>query len=356
MKQLGGVAARFRAEVRVMGVAVTAAALLAGVAGAEEPTCSCLHGTAVCVPRAAPAKGAVVVATSTGSAESATAKSGGVCVYLVNVFNREVRFFQRRDIGEKDLVQMVLGKREHEDGTPTHARFFQTAFGRIEDERVSTDGVLLLRAYENEQPVDFDRVGKIDLKIGDTTYVPEPSSGNGQTRVLFLDEPLKDAHLGDRLEVQVLAGDSTRGKRYSWYRPRNGWVVDYAIAGLAFSWADWKFQGSPETSIVPAMVAVNYRHFARNGRFYVFGGFAVGPNLVIERASKAGEDKSGSDLVNGVVAAAQVNLNGFQLGFGTRWAWSEGRFDPMITLSLTEALARGLGITDPLPQHIIGQN
>jgi hypothetical protein len=354
MKEPGSVVARFHAEVGVVGAIVTAVGLLAGVAGAEEPRCSCRHETAVCVPRTAAAKDAAVVAASTGGA--AGAKGGGVCVYLVNAFNRELRFLQQRDIDEEGLVQMVLGKKDHEDGTRKNARFFQTAFGRIEDERVSTDGVLVLRAYDGGKPVGFDEVGKIDLKIGDTTYVPEPAGGNGLTRTLFLGEPLKEAQLGDRLEVQVLADDSPRGKRYSWYRPRNGWVMDYTIAGLAFSWADWKFQGSPETSIVPAMVACNYRHFARNGRFYVFGGFAVGPNLVIERASKAGEDKSGSDLVNGIVGAAQVNLNGFQLGFGTRWAWSEGRLDPMITLSLTEALARGLGITDPLPRHIIGEN
>lgn len=330
---------------------VVVAALAIGTAAADEPECSCQHATAVCVPYAEVANGSAAGAANDG-------KRKGACVYLVNAFNRETRFLQQRyDGDERAFVKTILAGGTYDDGTRKYARFFQATFGRVDDERVSSDGVLLLRAFgPDKKPLDFGAVRKIDIKIGETTYSPEPASAMGETRTLYLDRALADASLGDKLEVEVVAGDMAPARRYSWYRPRDGWVVDYGLAGLAFSWVDWRFRGSPESSIVPAMIEYNYRHFNADGRFYVFGGFALGPNLVVAKATKDGENKSGGDALNGLVGAVQLNLNGFQLGFGTRWAWGEGRFDPMVTLSITEALARGLGITDQLPQHIVGKD
>lgn len=312
-----------------------------GDAWADENACSCAHSTAICVPY----------------------KHAGVdkraCVYLLNLHGPDVRQFQRADLTESQLLNRVLGgtdKETHEYfAEHARARFFQVTSGIVSDERVSTEGVLLTRAFVDATdyaetdgaPIDLARLSTLKLRIGEKKFIP-----GDEDEVVHLKDVLESSKMGDVVKFEVTHNEAKTASRYSWYRPRSGWVVDYSLAGVAFSWPSWKFEGSPESAIIPAMVELEYRYYKRNGGFYIFGGLGIGPNIALNDADLNDSSRSSSGL-NGLVGAATLNINGFQLGFGTRWEWSKGRFDPMLTISLTEALTRGLGITGKLPDNMV---
>lgn len=325
------VSKRFPIAVITVAVVVWCAA---GAAEAEaaDNSCSCLHDTAICISN----------------------DNVAACVYLLNVFRPDVQDFQRRDITEKELVDSVLRKPQR-GGLPNYTRFLQVAPNRTAEERVSPAGAIVVRAYDNGTALKISAIKNLELRLNGVTQELSPADGATST-VLFLDKPLEGARLGDKIEIDVLSDGRSRGKRYSWYRPMDGWAVDYSLIGLALSWPSWKLHGEPEISVVPAMIEYQYRHYAKDGRLYIFFGAGIGPNLVISNSQKDNGQNGGGNGLNGLVAAATMDLNGFKIGLGTRWSWSESRLDPMITLSLTEAVARGLGITGSVPAKIIGRS
>jgi hypothetical protein len=278
------------------------------------------------------------------------------CVYLLNLYGKDLRYFQQRNITEQQLIDNVLNEPRHVDNTTNNARFFQVAPHHVVDDRVSQEGILLIRAFDNNsKPVEIDKLPQFGIQIGDITQTLSPSSG-GVTRILCLEKPLEKARLREPVVVDVRSGETTIGKRYSWYRPLDGWGINYSLLGVAFSWPSWKFKGTPETSVVPAMVECEYRHFKANGSMYVFSSIGIGPNLVLSQSdNKTGDNKSTGSGINGLVGAATLNLNGFKFGLGARWSWSEGRADPMLILSITEVVARNLGIAGSVPDSLVQQ-
>jgi hypothetical protein len=325
------------ARKRSTGTAVTIAVVAlwlvwVGAASATDNTTrGCVHDTAVIVPY------------DNGSSRA--------CVYILNVFRRDLPIFQVRAINEQALVdKVVIGQTK---GQPT--RFLQVAPLKTREDRVSQAGVLVFRAYDiNKNPLDFNKLEMLEIRLDTITQTLKPPE-NSASKILFLDTPLEKKGLGDQVEVEILSGGRSQGRRYSWYRPMDGWVTNYSLIGLAFSWPTWKFQGNPEFSVVPAMIEYEYRRYAKDGSFYIFSGIGVGPNIVLSSSKNDGGGNSGGNGLNGLVAAALLNLNGFKIGLGTRWSWSESRFDPMITLSVTEVVARNLGITGKVPSTLWGK-
>jgi hypothetical protein len=301
-----------------------------------DVVCSCAHESAVCVPY------------------EQEGNSRAACVYMVNAFGPELRTLQLNDYDESQLVKAVL--KPSAPGSPNRSRFFQVEPLQIEDERVSRDGVLLVRAFDDgsKSAIPMKRLNGLKLKLGTDTFALESDGAGAKAKTLALEKPLEKAKLGDTVELELVTSDAKSFRRYSWYRPRTGWVVDYSVLGLAFAWPSWSFAGQPESSIVPAMIELEHRYYKRDGGIYWFTSLGIGPNLKLTSAEKDGVDRSSDALVNGLVGAITINLNGFQVGFGSRWDWGQGRLDPMVTLSFTEALARGLGLTDKLPDSLVG--
>lgn len=300
-----------------------------------EPKCNCKHASAICI-------------------------GDNKCLYVVNVLNSEVSHFQREfrtstDVPdcESAFVKYVEEQKPHPDGEPNWARFFQPLKeARIADQRLSADGVVLLRAFCENDDCEQKHEAFKNLKVELNGKTLTLESMGEAIRVAEVHDRVAKANLGDAMELKIASGSVT-ATRNSWYRPRNEWVIGYSLLGFGMVWPSWQMRGSPETSIVPVMMEVSWHYFKPNGSAFVFAGVGLGPNVVLSKAERDGENKSGNSAINGLIAAASVDLNGFKFGFGTRWSWLQGRFDPMITLSVTEAVARGLKLTNSAPEGLI---
>lgn len=284
-----------------------------------------------------------------------TARDGAIaCVYLLNIYGPDLAEFQRTDTSEAGLVALIVG----DDRRPAHprARFVQVAPGMIADGRVSKDGVLVVRAYAGGKALPLSALGQVTLRVNNKDALLAPEEPRAKTRVLFLSELLAEARLGDSVRFDLRRDGVDAGTRYSWFRPRTELVIDYDLAAVALAWPSWRFRGHPEVAAVPAMLEVEYRYYAPTGRFYLFPGVGLGPNLKLADAKASdGSSKSGDFPLNGLVGTASIDIRGLQVGFGGRWAWSEGRVDPVFTLSITESVARGLGLADSYPASLTGQ-
>jgi hypothetical protein len=302
--------------------------------------CSCQNDTGICVRY-----------TSKGVSKNA-------CVYLVNVFGPELADLQDKMSSEKEFIAAVRRKGSPE--SPNWCRFFQTTSDKSTESRISQDGIVMVRAFSQSGtrgPLNLQEISGLELKVGAMLSSLKPNGGTGQIATVSLAETLGKAQLGDAIALEVSSDESKPTVRYAWFRPRTGWVIDYEIAGFALAWPSWRFKGDPEVAVIPAALDVEYRYYQSKGSYYLFGTASIGLNFKLSDAKQDGADKSGDSFlkgVNGMIAAVSLNLNGLRIGFGTRWVFSESRLDPMIVLSLTEAVARGLGITGQIPSKIAG--
>jgi len=316
----------------------------------SPPTCSCVHAAATCVPLTDAAfeeDKPAFTAFQAGKAAGKSPPRAGACLYMVNAFGSDVRHLGYTEKGEKEFVDYVI--------KDARSRFMQETEARVWDEHVSQDGAIVIRAFYNKKEIKLQKLDATSLKINGKDVALTVDSSD-YVKTIFLKSYLEKAELGDSVQIDINVHKTTVDSRYSWYRPRSGWAIDYSLANFAFVWPDWRFRGSPEKSIVPAMVEVEYRYYHRDGSFYLFPSLAIGPNVVFDKAeAKEGEKSpSGDNPINGFVGGLALDINGFKIGFGARWAWSTSNVAPMISLTVTEAVARGLNITDKFPKALAG--
>ena len=275
------------------------------------------------------------------------------CAYLMNAYNEELAEYQRQTITEDELVGWIsqCGKdcqNVHPYQTSPHTQWYN---------RVSSSGVLVFRVFgEFGHPMAIDSVKGVKIQIyADEDIRLSASPAGPQTSYsVQMSAHISKSDFGDSIKVEVLYEEKKLGDRYSWYRPQSGWALDYTIATFAVTADGWKFRNTGKLAFAPAMVRVQYRRYMRSSSRtdYVFWN-VVGLGPIIAAADDDSSNSSGLQ-VPGFIATTGVDIGGFDIGFGTTMNWEGNvKFQPVITLNLTEAFTRAFGWSGTYPDSLV---
>ena len=320
-------------------------------------------------------------------------------IYLLNLYGVTVSYFENSDLKEKDLVDQVVGDRywdflkenqfeqfkdfkaagEYKIPAPFHpsAHFLQPTDNKSWEERMSTQGVVLVRIFSKGDPVPISQavsalglqmtIGKASTTESKTpTYIISGADDSSVEEESYSvsypfhnlidgpDVPSTPLGAGDSILVNVITNPPSKGSsnqksfnRYTWYRPLDGWALspELATVGVVFN-DDWKSWNSTGLAILPVALRWEHRTYMENDQYFFWGpavGFATETN------------SSGAVVVDSFTVDFTVNFSGLQVGAGVEKNVVSGDLTPLFVLNVSQPLLKALGIDKDYPGTVTQQ-
>lgn len=306
------------------------------VSGVRDVDCRALYGAVafVCLglPRPALAERCDAVCMNTAGAcieYEIDGEERAACVYLTNLHVSNVTQFQRRE-SETLYTERVESTR--------NAYFLATHSGRSTLSRFSNEGVLQVRAFRDGAPVPLHELGvQVEIRVGATPQ--RLGLGRSLSHEISMEPYVREAALGDPIEVVLWRGETVVASRRTWYRPRGGFFISYDLAAAGVTWADG-FSGDVTYIVVPASLQLQYRFFL-GPDIYIAPGISVGLSLTDPPPGEPGDAR-----LSGITTQIVVDIIGLKIGFGFQCRWDGGQCAGVVSASVTATILAGLGLID----------